>query len=276
VIEACPYCDSDVVVDCPSIYGIDVHVSHACGECFCTFAACCEDMQNDVETRGYEATYGASVGAVVEMITGYEVLEVLEEGDGTVVCRLRIVDPTIVLDVTDKHGHPKASSPAGWQGQVFADVAEHHRHHEAPAGHKFSVAVFNGPVRVGVAVVGHPQSRLLQKSEPDMLEVTRVATWGHAALRKNAVSKLYAAAGDRARSLRFTKLVTYTLHGVESGHSLVASGWKAIKITRGEKWDRPSRSRPNESPDGAKVRWQRALTQRAKRDLSKIPPVETR
>ena len=40
-----------------------------------------------------------------------------------------------------------------------AFVNEHHRHHSATVGHKFSVAVNDGVSIVGVAIIGRPVAR---------------------------------------------------------------------------------------------------------------------
>lgn len=58
-----------------------------------------------------------------------------------------------------------------------AFVAEHHRHHESPIGHKFSIGVAEGEQLVGVAIVGRPVSRVIQ-AEGTALELVRTATDG--------------------------------------------------------------------------------------------------
>jgi hypothetical protein len=245
-------------------YGVDVRTGH--GVAYVMYAACCEAMQYIVESDGYEAAYGRSLIDVVAEITGCEVLDVVADGDGSVVCRLRIVDPTIP-GKRDDLGRAACTSPKGWQAQVFADVADHHRHHEQPQGYKFGVAVYNGRVRVGVAVVGRPVSQKLQAAQPLALEVTRVVTFGERPLRMNASSKLYAAAADRAKSLGYTRMLTYTLADEESGASLVASGWVPTAITRGGSWDKPSRRRESKAPEGRKVRWERGLDKHSRREI---------
>lgn len=204
---------------------------------------------------------------MVAELTGREVLHIEGDGDGSMVCRLCVHDPT-TPGPADDLGRRTASAPTGWRTEVFADVVKHHRHHEAPQGHKFSLAVYNGRVRVGVAVIGRPVSRELQKREPRTLEVTRVTTWGDAPLRANAVSKLYAAAASRARSLGYDKLITYTIANVESGGSLVAAGWTPTYLQqRDEGWDRPSRTRTTKAPTAPKLRWERGLTDATRRDV---------
>jgi hypothetical protein len=124
----------------------------------------------------------------------------------------------------------------------FADarrfVAEHHRHHEPPKGHKFSIGVADGSLLVGVVVVGRPIARAIDAAG-DTLEVTRSATDGTA----NANSMLYGAAWRATSALGYRRLITYTQDG-ESGASLRAAGFRVIaeRPPRGG-WDMPSRRR---------------------------------
>lgn len=264
----CPDCGDDLEWNSgDAYYGLDVRTGK--GQAFVTFHPCCEGMRDRVEILGYERAYGRALVDVVREITGQEVLKVVDEGDGSVVCRLRVQDPTVVGE-RDELGRAAASSPKGWRDEVFADVTEHHRHHEAPQGWKFGVAVYNGAVRVGVATVGRPLARKLQAARPKTLEVTRVTTWGDAPLRMNASSKLYAAAADQARKLGYTALITYTLRDEESGHSLVASNWVPTHISHptGKKsWSNAKRPRSGTAPEGPKVRWERGLTAKEQRDV---------
>lgn len=131
---------------------------------------------------------------------------------------------------------------------TFADacafVAEHHRHHAPPAGHKFSlgVATDDGVLR-GVAMVGRPVAR--NYDDGLTLEVNRTATDG----TENANSCLYAAAWRAAKALGYQRLVTYTQAG-ESGASLRGAGWRIVaqrKERRG--WWTPSRPREDRGTD---------------------------
>lgn len=264
-LDTCPVCGADF-----DFAGLDVHVDAAAGDVFATWGPCCWDLEDAVSEEGFDAVFGFSVVDAVRVITGYDVLEVTADFDAAVVCRLRIVDPTVV-------DGDKASSPVGWQREIFDDVDAHHRHHDAPQGWRFGLAVYNGPVRVGVAVVGNPVARKLAEALPGALEVTRVATWGHSALRRNASSSLYAAAGRRARELGADMLVTYTLHHEESGASLRASGFRDVAISSGGSWSRPSRSREDKAPTGRKVRWLRGLTRKARLYVDALPtPTESK
>ena len=128
-------------------------------------------------------------------------------------------------------------------------VAEWHRHHKPPVGHKFSVGVANEDgVLVGVAMVGRPVARHFDDGLT--LEVNRTATDGS----KNANSLLYGAAWRAAKALGYCRLITYTQEG-ESGVSLRASGWKEIaRRSAHNGWDRPSRKRNDDDNTVGKQR----------------------
>lgn len=132
-------------------------------------------------------------------------------------------------------------------------VAQHHRHHKPPQGHKFSIALaerraigdarpggagfgMRTDVIVGVAIVGRPVARGLD--DRWTLEVTRCATDG----TKNACSALYAAAWRAARAMGYQRLITYTLPS-EGGASLRAAGWRTVHMTKGGTWNTPARPR---------------------------------
>jgi hypothetical protein len=136
--------------------------------------------------------------------------------------------------------------------QACQFVADWHRHHRPPVGHKYSVGVADErDVLVGVAVVGRPVARHLDDGLT--LEVTRVATDGSA----NACSALYAAAWNAAKALGYRRLVTYTQQG-ESGASLRAAGWRVVAARPPQPgWSRPSRPRTDHGVDHvARLRWQ--------------------
>lgn len=138
----------------------------------------------------------------------------------------------------------------------FADacafVAEHHRHHEPPRGHKFSVGVAKDQVLVGVAIVGRPVSRVIQ-AEGGVLEVIRTATDG----THNANSMLYGAAWRAAKALGYSRLITYTQEG-ESGASLRAAGFRVIgERPRRAGWSAPSRPRKSRGTENvARTLWE--------------------
>lgn len=135
--------------------------------------------------------------------------------------------------------------------EAKAYVAEHHRHHAPPRGHKFSVGVADddGVLR-GVAMIGRPVARMLDDGLT--LEVNRVATDG----AKNACSALYGAAWRAAKALGYRRLVTYTLAS-EPGTSLRASGWRLVGEVKGRSWSCPSRPRDEDAQLTLdKLRWE--------------------
>lgn len=131
-------------------------------------------------------------------------------------------------------------------------VADHHRHHKAPVGGLFAVAVNDGEEVVGVAIIGRPVARMLQDGWT--AEVTRLCVLdGH----PNACSKLYAACWRAARALGYRRLLTYILKS-EPGTSLKAAGWKCLGNAGGGSWDRPSRPRVDTAPIEQKTLWNAA------------------
>lgn len=130
-------------------------------------------------------------------------------------------------------------------------VAQHHRHHKAPRGGLFAVAVARGDEVVGVAIVGRPVARHLDDAWT--AEVTRCCVFDD---QPNACSMLYGACWRAARGLGWRRLITYTLPS-ESGASLRAAGWQVVAETKGGTWDRASRPRVDEHPTQGKLRWAR-------------------
>ena len=137
------------------------------------------------------------------------------------------------------------------QKEAFAFIDTHHRHHKAPRGAKFCIAVNDGQKIVGVIVVGRPVARMIQQREPYTLEVTRCCTDG----TPHVASKLYAAAWRAARAMGYRRLITYTL-ATETGTSLIASGFKELYKTTGKSWNVPSRARVDKHPLGQKTLWE--------------------
>ena len=124
------------------------------------------------------------------------------------------------------------------QSEAKAFVERVHRHHPAPVGSIFQVAVADeaGEIR-GVAMVGRPVAR--HYDDGWTLEVNRVATDGY----PNACSALYAAAWRVARALGWHRLITYTLAS-ESGSSLRAAGWHLLGERKARSWADASVARP--------------------------------
>lgn len=135
-----------------------------------------------------------------------------------------------------------------------AYVDEHHRHHKASRGHKFSVSVVDehGELR-GVGIAGRPVSRMLDQS--GHLEVVRVCTDG----TKNACSMIYGALRRAGVALGYPaeKIITYTLAS-EPGGSLRSAGWHDDGLAGGGEWGRASRPRDVVAPTETKRRWRAA------------------
>lgn len=129
-------------------------------------------------------------------------------------------------------------------------VASHHRHHQPPVGHKFSIGIEDSAHALrGVVIIGRPVSR--HCDDGSTLEVTRCCTDGV----PNGCSMLYGAAWRAARSMGFIRMITYTLPG-ESGTSPIAAGWELVGETAGGSWDRKARPRQLEMNVGVKIRWE--------------------
>lgn len=127
--------------------------------------------------------------------------------------------------------------------EACAFVAAHHRHHQPPTGHKFSIGVTSGDLLVGVAIVGRPVARSYDDGRT--LEVSRTATDG----TPNANSMLYAAAWRAAKAMGYDRLITYTQAG-ETGASLRAAGWRVIASRPPRPgWNAPSRPREDRGVD---------------------------
>lgn len=132
-----------------------------------------------------------------------------------------------------------------------AYVSEHHRHHKAARGHKFSVSVRDDFGRLrGVGIAGRPVSRMLDRD--GYLEVVRVCTDG----TRNGCSMIYGSLRRAGVALGYPphKIITYTLAS-ESGASLRAAGWIDDGLAGGGSWDRADRPRADVAPTETKRRW---------------------
>ena len=135
------------------------------------------------------------------------------------------------------------------QGEAKAFVNQAHRHHKAPLGSIFQIAVAKNNKIVGVAMVGRPVARKLDNGW--VLEVNRLCTDG----TKNACSMLYSACWRVAKNLGYKKLITYILES-ESGTSLYASGWKCVGQAGGLSWNVKSRPRVDKHPSQMKIKFE--------------------
>jgi hypothetical protein len=122
-----------------------------------------------------------------------------------------------------------------------AFVAERHRHHTPPVGHKFSLGALRDDELVGVVIVGRPVAR--GRDDGSTLEVTRLCTDGS----RNACSFLYGAAARATFALGYRRIGTYILKS-EPGTSLKAAGWKLLGERGGGSWSRQSRLRTDRAP----------------------------
>lgn len=155
------------------------------------------------------------------------------------------------------------------EAQVFVD--RHHRHHDAPQGGLFAVAVSapcpcndardptcalcEGAGRwiIGVAVIGRPIAP--ERQDGYTAEITRVCVREGF---KNACSMLYGASWRAARSLGYRRIGTYTRKD-EPGTSLRAAGYRLIAETRARSWakDNPSRPRVDKTDPVQRLLWER-------------------
>lgn len=133
--------------------------------------------------------------------------------------------------------------------EAKAYVERHHRHHPAPVGAKFCVAVAAAGEIRGVAIVGRPVARGFDDGWT--VEVSRCCTDG----AKNAASMLYGAAWRAARALGYRRLVTYTLAS-EPGTSLRAAGFRVLHEVKGRSWSCETRPRVDRHPTLDKLCWQ--------------------
>lgn len=127
-------------------------------------------------------------------------------------------------------------------------VERYHRHHNRVAGHRFSLAAYDGERLCGVAIVGRPVARAIDQH--DTVEVLRLCTDG----TYNACSFLYGAVKRAARALGFSEVITYTLD-TEPGTTLRASGFSLLRVTDGGAWNCPSRPRCDHAPTCRKKFW---------------------
>ena len=130
-------------------------------------------------------------------------------------------------------------------------VNKYHRHHNAPIGRKFCIAVTDGERLCGVAICGRPVSRYLDDGLT--CEINRVCTDG----TYNACSKLYGACARIARAMGYRKIITYTLIS-ENGASLRAANFELDGSAGGTHWT-GKRNKDQDIPHEYKNRWSMVL-----------------
>lgn len=137
-------------------------------------------------------------------------------------------------------------------------VEQHHRHSARTSndGGKFAIGLRVKGELVGVAIVGRPVARLLQR-DPLTAELLRVCVSPDAP--RTANSMLYGRACRIWQAMGGRKLVSYTLKR-ESGASLRGAGFVAAAEVKAEAWSRPSRQRTAKAIETEpKIRWEREL-----------------
>lgn len=135
-------------------------------------------------------------------------------------------------------------------------INQHHRHHKATVGHKFSVGLYDGEKMVGCAVCGRPVSRYYDDGVT--CEINRLCTDG----TKNACSMLYGACCRIAKEMGYKKVITYILQS-ENGASLKASNFVCEGEAGGTHWT-GNRNKGQDLPSEMKTRWVRILDERSR------------
>jgi hypothetical protein len=129
---------------------------------------------------------------------------------------------------------------------------KYHRHNDPPQGHKFSIGLTDGGELIGVVICGRPIARAWDNGYT--AEITRCCVLEN---RRNANSKLYAAAIRAAKAMGYRRILTYTLPS-ECGASLKAVGFTLDGQTAcNHPWNTPARPRrtPEKYPVRSKNRW---------------------
>lgn len=136
------------------------------------------------------------------------------------------------------------------QAREFVNV--YHRHHRAPQGGQFALALMRGPELVGVAIAGRPVAR--GNDDGRTLEVTRVCVIEGV---PNGCSRLYSRMRRVGQAMGYQRIITYTLSS-EPGTSLRAAGWLSGGLTQGGSWGggNKTRQRVDDHPTQRKMRWQ--------------------
>jgi hypothetical protein len=136
-------------------------------------------------------------------------------------------------------------------------VLDHHRHNSPPHGGKFSIGLKEDGLLIGIVTAGQPIARA--NDDGYTLEITRCCVLEG---KRNASSRLYAAALRVARAMGYLRAITYSLPE-ESGASLRAVGFQPDGLRRHNPngWNMPGRPRkkPVRYPNGPKIRWSKVF-----------------
>src|SRR5690606_36662053 len=79
-------------------------------------------------------------------------------------------------------------------------VRRHHRHHQPPPGHRFSLGLYDGELLLGVVILGRPIAR--ERDALREVEVTRLSVLPG---QRNGFSRLLGAAARAARALGYER-----------------------------------------------------------------------
>lgn len=219
---------------------------------------CCEDLQNHVHENLDEVP--TELWRTLFAEYGIKIRRVLTNGDG-MFCWTSTAPIDFGLELVGSRRQDE-DVVGITRDEAKAFVKQHHRHrgpgkaeHTPPVSWRFGLGVKNGSELVGVAMIGRPVARMLDKDT--IVEVNRVAVVDNK-LGEHACSMLYAAAAREAKRRGFAKIITYTLAS-ENGASLRGAGWQIEATTAGGSWNRKSRQREDVGPTERKVRWSKQL-----------------
>ena len=134
-------------------------------------------------------------------------------------------------------------------------ILENHRHHLPPQGCKFAIGATAGVPGhlIGVAIAGRPVSRY--RDDGNTLEITRLCVKPGF---RNLCSLLYSRIAHIACFMGYKILISYTTEE-ESGHSLMAAGFRMVGTSKGGSWSCHNRSRDDKHPICPKKVWERIL-----------------
>lgn len=237
----CPFCgDTEQAWH----YGLDLHKRED-GTYLVHWVPCCEEQLWEIQMHGWDAYWEKPIEDCLRNVLNFCGIPYDPR-------RVDYDDQLLVFILQARVLEGRE------QREAFAQIDEHHLHHDAPIQWKWGLACYNGAVRVGVAIIERPKSRLYAAAHPEAVEVSRVCTWGDPRLREHASSKLYGLACREAKKRGFKRVISYTLID-EAGTSLKAAGFKAVAKTKGGKWSRKARPRKDKAPTCKKIRWERVL-----------------
>lgn len=256
--EPCPHCGEPAFIRLVEVWGHDFQIE-----------ACCE-WQHEEICLGIEADHEYAA-AVARWLC-------IEEAVGRPLRRVASSEShgQILLDY-----RPRVAPIDFPAARRF--VQRWHRHNVAPILARWQAGVWNGPTLIAVAMLANPTSRMIDgrtvgraagrtKMRVDRrstAEVTRlcVAHTLPQELTWKACSMLYRWAEETAAAAGYSKVITYTIAGEESGMSLRYARWKPEHRQRaGKAWGSASRPRRQSAPVAPRIRW-------AKRIKPQPPPL---